>query len=84
MAGRRAAFPAIEARGSILLEDVGASVPQLPQLLSGIAAVAERYAVEIPVARMPAMEHSSDHRLRSRRSERREIAPTSPSTRSCS
>jgi glycolate oxidase len=46
---RRAAFPAIEARGSILLEDVGAPVPVLPQLLSGIAAVAERYAVEIPV-----------------------------------
>jgi glycolate oxidase len=49
VAGRRAAFPAIEARGTILLEDVGAPVPQLPQLLSGIAAVAQRYAVEIPV-----------------------------------
>ena len=49
VAARRVAFPAIEARGSILLEDVGASVPQLPQLLSGIAAIAERYAVEIPV-----------------------------------
>jgi len=46
---RRAAFPAIEARGSILLEDVGAPVPQLPQLLAGIAALAERYDVEIPV-----------------------------------
>jgi glycolate oxidase len=49
VAARRVAFPAIEARGSILLEDVGAPVPQLPQLLSGIAALAERYAVEIPV-----------------------------------
>ena len=49
VAGRRAAFPAIEARGSILLEDVGVPVPQLPELLAGIAAVAERYAVEIPV-----------------------------------
>ena len=49
VAGRRAAFPAIEARGAILLEDVGGPVPQLPQLLSGIAAVAERYGVEIPV-----------------------------------
>jgi glycolate oxidase len=28
---------------------VGAPVPELPQLLSGIAAVAERYSVEIPV-----------------------------------
>jgi glycolate oxidase len=49
VAARRAAFPAIEARGSILLEDVGVPVPELPQLLSGIAAVAERYSVEIPV-----------------------------------
>jgi glycolate oxidase len=49
VAARRVAFPAIEARGSILLEDVGAPVPQLPQLLSGIAALAEQYAVEIPV-----------------------------------
>jgi glycolate oxidase len=49
VAARRAAFPAIEARGSILLEDVGAPVPQLPRLLSGIAALAERYRVEIPV-----------------------------------
>jgi glycolate oxidase len=49
VAGRRAAFPAIEVRGAILLEDVGAPVPQLPQLLSGITAVAERHSVEIPV-----------------------------------
>jgi len=49
VAARRAAFPAIEARGAILLEDVGASVPALPRLLSGIAAIAEQYAVEIPV-----------------------------------
>jgi glycolate oxidase len=49
VAARRTAFPAIEARGSILLEDVGVPVPALPQLLSGIAAVAERHTVEIPV-----------------------------------
>ena len=49
VAARRAAFPAIETRGAILLEDVGAPVPALPELLSGIAAVAEQYAVEIPV-----------------------------------
>jgi glycolate oxidase len=49
VAARRAAFPAIEARGSILLEDVGAPVTQLPQLLSGIASLAARYDVEIPV-----------------------------------
>jgi glycolate oxidase len=49
VAARRAAFPAIEVRGSILLEDVGAPIPRLPELLAGIAAAAERYSVEIPV-----------------------------------
>ena len=49
VAARRAAFPAIEARGSILLEDVGAPVPRLPELLAGVAAAADRYSVEIPV-----------------------------------
>ena len=46
---RRAAFPAIEARGALLLEDVGAPVPQLPALLAAIAAIAEAHDVEIPV-----------------------------------
>jgi glycolate oxidase len=46
---RRAAFPALEARGSLLLEDVGAPVPLLPDLLDAIAATAAKYRVEIPV-----------------------------------
>jgi glycolate oxidase len=46
---RRQAFPAIEARGSLLLEDVGVPVPLLPRLLESIAAVAVAYDVEIPV-----------------------------------
>jgi glycolate oxidase len=49
VAARRAAFPAIEARGSILLEDVGAPVPRLPDLLAEIAAIAATYQLEIPV-----------------------------------
>jgi glycolate oxidase len=49
VAARRSAFPAIEARGSILLEDVGAPIPQLPALLGDIAAIAETYRLEIPV-----------------------------------
>jgi glycolate oxidase len=48
-AARRLAFPAIERRGSLMLEDVGVPVPRLPELLAGIAAIAERNAVEIPV-----------------------------------
>jgi glycolate oxidase len=46
---RRLAFPAIEARGALLLEDVGAPVPLLPKLLAEVAAIAARHQVEIPV-----------------------------------
>lgn len=47
---RRAFFPALESRGgALLLEDVGAPVPQLPALLAGVAAIAKRHQVEIPV-----------------------------------
>jgi glycolate oxidase len=49
VAARRAAFPAIEARGALLLEDVGVPVPQLPALLAAIAAIALDHGVEIPV-----------------------------------
>ncbi|MCB1940300.1 MAG: hypothetical protein KDE64_14015, partial [Rhodocyclaceae bacterium] len=48
VAARRMSFHAIEARGSILLEDVGAPVPLLPELLAEVAAIAERHGVEIP------------------------------------
>jgi len=46
---RRSSFPALEARGSLLLEDVGAPVPLLPDLLAAIASIAEKHGVEIPV-----------------------------------
>ncbi len=46
---RRAAFPAIEAKGSLLLEDVGAPIPMLPRLLADIAAIAADHDIEIPV-----------------------------------
>ena len=49
VAARRLAFQAIEARGSILLEDVGAPIPLLPDLLDAIAEIADAYRVEIPV-----------------------------------
>ena len=48
-AARRSAFPAIEKRGSILLEDVGVALPKLPTLLTGIEQIAARNGVEIPV-----------------------------------
>ena len=46
---RRVAFNAIEKRGSIMLEDVGAPLPVLPKLINGIAAIAAKHQVEIPV-----------------------------------
>lgn len=49
VAARRAAFPAIEARGSLLLEDVGVPVPHLPALLAAIERIAREHDVEIPV-----------------------------------
>lgn len=48
-AARRAYFPAMERRGSLLLEDVGVAVPLLPDLLDGIADIAARLEVDIPV-----------------------------------
>ncbi|MBD8869022.1 FAD-binding oxidoreductase [Nocardioides donggukensis] len=46
---RRIAIPAIETRGALLLEDVGAPIPLLPDLLRAIAAIAAEHEVEIPV-----------------------------------
>lgn len=45
---RRAAFPAIERRGTLMLEDVGVAIPRLPALLAGICDIAIRNNVEIP------------------------------------
>jgi len=49
VAARRAAFAAFEARGSLMLEDVGVPVPLLPELLAGVAAISERLEIEVPV-----------------------------------
>jgi glycolate oxidase len=46
---RRAFFPALEGRGALMLEDVGAPVPQLPNLLGGIEAIARTRQLDIPV-----------------------------------
>jgi glycolate oxidase len=46
---RRLAFPAIGARGTLMLEDVGAPIPLLPDLLAAIAAIAAEHDVQIPV-----------------------------------
>ena len=49
LTARRSAITAIEARGAIMLEDVGVPIPHLPGLVAGIADIAGEYDVEIPV-----------------------------------
>ena len=48
-AARRAAFPALERKGSLLLEDVGVPLPQLPALVAGVEAIAKEQDVLIAV-----------------------------------
>ncbi len=48
-AARRAAIPAVEKLGSLLLEDVGVPLPQLPALIDGVGAIATRNEVMISV-----------------------------------
>ena len=49
IAARRLAFRAVEARGSLMLEDVGVPVPRLPELVDGIAQLAASLELEVPV-----------------------------------
>ncbi|GAA3953976.1 FAD-binding oxidoreductase [Gordonia caeni] len=48
-AARRAAIPAVERHGSLLLEDVGVPLPALPDLVDGVAAIAAAHDVTIAV-----------------------------------
>ena len=48
-AARRAAFPAVQALGDLLFEDVGVAMTRLPELVTGIAEIAERRGVTIAV-----------------------------------
>ncbi len=49
VAARRYAIPAVEAKGSLLLEDVGVPLPALAELVSGIAKLAEQHDLMISV-----------------------------------
>ena len=49
VSARRNAFIALEQKGTLLLEDVGAPIPLLPDLVDGIAAIAAKHDVQIPV-----------------------------------
>jgi glycolate oxidase len=49
VAARRFAIPAVEAKGSLLLEDVGVPLPALADLVSGVEKIAERHGLLISV-----------------------------------
>ncbi|HEY8912309.1 FAD-binding oxidoreductase [Lacisediminihabitans sp.] len=45
---RRAFHPALEARGTVLIEDVAVPRSALPQIFAAIADIGDRYGIEIP------------------------------------
>ena len=49
VAARRFAIPAVEAKGSLLLEDVGVPLPALADLVSGVEKIADRHRLMISV-----------------------------------
>lgn len=49
VAARRYAIPAVEAKGSLLLEDVGVPLPALAELVSGVEKLAEQHGLMISV-----------------------------------
>jgi glycolate oxidase len=49
VAARRFAIPAVEAKGSLLLEDVGVPLPALADLVSGVEKIAEQHGLLISV-----------------------------------
>ncbi len=49
MAARRMAIPAVERLGTVLIEDVGVPIPEIPRLVAAVEAIAERRCTAIPV-----------------------------------
>ena len=49
MAARRMAIPAVECLGTVLIEDVGVPIPQIPALITAISSIAARYDTLIAV-----------------------------------
>jgi glycolate oxidase len=49
VAARRFAIPAVEAKGTLLLEDVGVPLPALADLVSGVEKIAAQYGLMISV-----------------------------------
>jgi glycolate oxidase len=49
MAARRMAIPCVERLGSVLIEDVGVPIPEIPALIAAVGLVAERRSTLIPI-----------------------------------
>jgi glycolate oxidase len=49
LAARRMAIPCVERTGTVLIEDVGVPIPQIPALVAAVRAIAERTETSIPV-----------------------------------
>jgi glycolate oxidase len=49
MGARRMAIPCVERLGTVLIEDVGVPIPQIPALVAAVESVAARTATSIPV-----------------------------------
>jgi glycolate oxidase len=49
MGARRMAIPCVERLGTVLIEDVGVPIPQIPALIAAVAAISVRTATAIPV-----------------------------------
>jgi glycolate oxidase len=49
LGARRMAIPCVERLGTVLIEDVGVSIPRIPDLIGAVERIAERRATTIPV-----------------------------------
>jgi glycolate oxidase len=49
LAARRVAVPCVERLGHVLIEDVGVPVPQIPDLVAAVGAIADRTRTAIPI-----------------------------------
>jgi glycolate oxidase len=49
MGARRMAIPCVERQGTVLIEDVGVPIPQIPELLAAVETTAARHRTSIPV-----------------------------------
>ena len=49
MAARRMAIPCVERLGTVLIEDVGVPIPEIPRLVAAVEDVADRRSTAIPV-----------------------------------